>query len=275
MIRVCYTGNSAMFDGFLISLLSMSEHTKEPLDISILTADFSYVKPKFVPFTEKQGVFLERMLRERQPDSRVHVYRVDDLFSASMKDSPNLSSDYSPYIFLRLLMEEIHELGDRIIYLDADTIVMGDIAELYRLDLKGKDIGMAADYLGRVFIYPGYSNDGVFLVDLAKVRVDGVFAQAREICRTVLMDFPDQDALNRAIRGKRKIISSRYNEQRRLRKNTVIRHYTQQLRIFPWPHPINVKPWDIERLHNIYRVHDHDELLAEYLAYKQKYDKEQ
>lgn len=45
MISLLYCGNGKMFDGILISLLSIAKTASEPLDVSILTMDLSGINP--------------------------------------------------------------------------------------------------------------------------------------------------------------------------------------------------------------------------------------
>lgn len=56
----------------------------------------------------------------------------------------------------------------------------------------------------------------------------------------------------------------RFNEQRRLHKNTVFQHFTTSFRIFPWIHTLTVKPWEVERVHKQLKLHEYDDILAQY-----------
>lgn len=60
----------------------------------------------------------------------------------------------------------------------------------------------------------------------------------------------------------------RINEQKRVKENTLIRHFSNQIRLFPKFHLLSVKPWDIERLHTIYKCHDFDDILLQYQTIK-------
>lgn len=63
------------------------------------------------------------------------------------------------------------------------------------------------------------------------------------------------------------ILPRKYNEQRRLHADTVLQHFTTSFRLFPWFHTVSVKPWNRYGLHNTLRLHEYDDLLAEYDAY--------
>jgi hypothetical protein len=93
------------------------------------------------------------------------------------------------------------------------------------------------------------------------------------MCESKKMFMPDQSALNKLC--KNKIICSRqYNEQRRLHDNTVFQHFTTSFRFFPYFHSVTVKPWNIEGMHNVLKLHEYDDLLEEYTNVKKLYMKE-
>ena len=54
-------------------------------------------------------------------------------------------------------------------------------------------------------------------------------------------------------------MSRKYNDQRRLHKDTVIQHFTTTFRLFPWFHSLTVKPWDVERLHSVLKNYEYDD----------------
>jgi lipopolysaccharide biosynthesis glycosyltransferase len=101
----------------------------------------------------------------------------------------------------------------RAVYLDADTLVLGDITELLDFDLGGATVGasineVGADRswrLGETAVYsdegaapPGYFNSGVLLMDMARWRATGVTERAREIYQRYghQLRTHDQDVLN-------------------------------------------------------------------------------
>ena len=74
---------------------------------------------------------------------------------------------------------------------------------------------------------------------------------------------PDQSALNKLATAKR-LEARRYNEQRKLREDTVFQHFTTGFRFFPVFHVLTVKPWQFDRVHEKLKLHEYDDLFAEY-----------
>jgi len=77
------------------------------------------------------------------------------------------------------------------------------------------------------------------------------------------MFLPDQSALNKLSVSKKRQ-PRRFNEQRKLRRDTVFQHFTTSFRFFPWFHTVTVKPWEIEKMHSKLKLHEYDTILYEY-----------
>ena len=67
-------------------------------------------------------------------------------------------------------------------------------------------------------------------------------------------------SLNKLSVGK-KIEKRKYNEQRRLKKDTVFQHFTTSFRLLPFFHKVTIKPWDIERVHKGLKIFEYDDIL--------------
>lgn len=100
----------------------------------------------------------------------------------------------------------------RVLYLDSDMIVVRDITELWRTDMRGYpaaavcDPGVDAAAFAARWGLPcegpaAYFNAGVFLLDLAVIRSEGIFETALAFLAThqSVLAFRDQDALNYAL----------------------------------------------------------------------------
>ena len=262
-MNLLYCGNEKVYDGMMISLLSIIRHTKKELQIFVITLDLHEKNPSYLPISKQQTDNLQTMIQEVNPNSRIIRCDITEMFKKDMKDSPNIGSSYTPYTLLRLYADLIEEIPDRILYLDTDTIAADSIEPLFDTDLTQYEMAGVIDYLGKWFIDIHYMNAGVLYLNMEMIRRTGLFEKARNLCITKKMWFPDQSALNR-LAEKKLFISTQYNEQRRLRKNTVIQHFCKSIRWFPFFHTVNIKPWEIEKMHSIYKLTAYDSILEEY-----------
>lgn len=134
--------------------------------------------------------------------------------------------------FLRLGLETLApEDCKRVIYLDADTIVFGDLREIWNADLGGAPIGGCPDtYIDEAAFAArwnlqlrpnGYFNAGVLLIDLEQVRAEAAFSKAMAFVREHQPVFADQDALNWVFWGRWAALDTRWNVQRDMLIDTV------------------------------------------------------
>lgn len=273
MISLLYCGNNKIFKGLLISVVSIAKNTKEPLDVHIMTMDLQNKNPSFIPLSKNSAEYIETIIKRENSKSRVTLHDATELFLSEMEKSPNMDSFYTPYSLLRLFSDKIADFPDRVIYLDTDTVAKGDIAPLFNFDLRGGEFAGTRDYLGKFFINPRYINSGVLVLDIKKIRETGFFKKVRGFCATKKTHFPDQDAIN-SIAKKKRFFPRCYNEQRRMKKGTVIRHFSKTLRLFPYFHTLNIKPWDIDKIHEKYKTYDFDEVIYECLSLAKSFENE-
>lgn len=272
-INLVYCGNRLMFDGLLLSLLTASEKTKEPLNVFLCTGDFSSIDKAYIPLRESERAFLEGVIQKSNPKSTVTLLDLGGLLKQELPAEKNLLSVYTPYSLMRLFLDLVKEIPDRVLYLDTDTIILRDLKPFFDEDLEGKDIGCVLDNLRIIFWRPGYVNSGVLLMDMDAIRHDGFMGFCREKVANKKMKRPDQDAINQFFKKKKKIkvFLRNYNEQRKTFPDTVIRHFTPELIFNPFPHMVNIKSWQIEKVHSVYHLHEFDDEYVKMTALKRDY----
>ena len=199
-------------------------------------------------------------------------------------DMPTYRGSYAAN--MRLFLDEVlAENVERVLYLDADTIVDSTLGELLNADLQGKAIGMVLDSLGeshkRQIGLAGdddYYNSGVILFDMKRWKEEQYSKRIAEHVakRRSHYPAPDQDLLNVVCKGDILRLGAEYNFQPahaafldkqyysimrprkyysrnelvRARKRIVIYHCFRFLGEFPW---------------NRGNLHPHNEIFDEYL----------
>ncbi len=264
-----YCGNKKAFDGVLTSTLSLIKNTKEPVRIHLVTMDLTKLNPLHTPLTKSHANYLNDLIKTVNPESTSQLYDISGLFMEHMKDNPNMDSVYTPYCLLRLFSDIIDGLPKKILYLDTDTVINHDINELYKININEFELAATEDYLGKTFKHRGYINSGVLLLNIPMIQKSKLFERTRVACKTRKMWFPDQDALNMFIQRK-KLLDSKYNEQHKLKPETVIRHFSKTIKWLPFYHTQNIKPWEVEKVHAKMKLFAFDDVLNDYLTIKQE-----
>ena len=265
-MNVLYAGNYKVFDGVMTSMLSILKRTKvkEPFCLYILTMDVSFIKEEYTPITKKQIDILEKAAKKYNAENEIKCIDVTDIYNKEFAGSPNEQCYCSPYTLIRLFMDMLPEIPDKILYLDADIMFNRDIQLLYNYDVSDYEYAAARDHYGKYLIYPNYINAGVLLFNMKKCRETGLFEKARELIRKRKLTFADQSAIIRSTTRK-KMLPQRFNDQKFLHKSTVVRHFSKRLFYLPYPHTENIKQWNIERMKKVFRYNQFDDILGEYL----------
>jgi len=141
---------------------------------------------------------------------------------------------------LRMFVTDIAKDADRILYLDADTLVTGDLSKLY--DFSIKTVGMVYDTLSCEHKYDighgredGYFNSGVILYDLNKWRENDFTAKIIDHVANVRAQYPspDQDLINVVVKDEITVLPAEYNYQPHLR----VYSYRTFMKVFaPYPY---------------------------------------
>lgn len=273
-MNILFCGDENIADGVIISMLSLLEHAKDTLNIYLLTATVENEDRQFKSLSVKFADFLDGVVKKHNAANTVKLFDISELFSKELPVA-NMDTRFTPCCMLRLFADLVDELPQKILYLDNDIICQSDPSDFYNTDLQGAELAGCLDYYGSWLFKKSplgrdYLNSGVLLLDLCKIKETGLFENCRKRCRNTKMFMPDQSSINKLTK-KKLIIPRKYNEQRRLHKDTVFRHFTTSFRVFPWIHTVSVKPWDIDGMHKILKTTEYDSLLQNYLSLKQDY----
>lgn len=276
-MNLLYCGDENIADGLFISILSLLKNIKENLNIYVLTINLKNEIYNIKGISDDTIDFLDRKVKEVSEESFVKKIDITNLFKTQVP-TVNMETRFTPCCMLRLFADELKEIPSKILYLDTDVVVRRDFTkDFYNLDIENYEMAGVLDHYGKWFFKKNifkfdYLNSGVLLLNMDKIRETGLFKNARKMCIEKKMFMPDQSALNKLCKFK-KIMPRRYNEQRKLKEDTVLQHFTTSFRFFPWIRTVTVKPWQVEDMHKRLKNFEYDDILTEYLNEKENLNK--
>lgn len=163
----------------------------------------------------------------------------------------HLRDYYSIETYYRFFIANMYPQYDKVLYMDCDIVVLGDIAELYNNDISNlylaaspeevmAEVKVFGDYVEKALDVPvpEYFNAGIMVMNLAEFRKDNIEKKFFEmINRFRFRVTQDEDYLNVLCKGKTKILDLGWNKTAFKNdkfddKNLKLIHYK-----------INWKPW--------------------------------
>ena len=215
-IFVAFNDNYAM--PTRVMLTSLIKNNQCPLNIYVLYAELSNESMKYISELNSSA-------------AAIHFIQIDK----SLLDNMPVMSFYSKEAYIRLFAHDyLPENVDRILWLDSDMIVIGDIREFYdqsfddKLYVAYKDLdqgdsaekkaslGMPADAI--------YINTGILLMNIKeirkKVKTEMITSYIKENSNKI--ELVDQDVLNGLLYDSVKVIDS----------DNTYNYFTKQ--IMPW-----------------------------------------
>ncbi|MBO3273559.1 glycosyltransferase family 8 protein, partial [Hymenobacter defluvii] len=165
-------------------------------------------------------------------------------------------------LFFPFLVQNVKKL----LYIDVDTLIVGNLKELFEVNLHGRPVAAVTDTdmpvrsdLG-IYSAEDYFNSGVLLLDITKWKEQQITEQALKIIQEQpdrIKQYPDQDALNMVLKDNWYKLPVSYNLMRLYVPNEVPkRRFADFLEGKKIIHYNGKKPWfsDCEhRLRHVYQ----------------------
>ena len=152
-------------------------------------------------------------------DFDVEIVRRDEL--PVDPEMISLVRHVSPTAIFKFFIPELFPELDKILYLDSDILILGDLQPLWHEDVSGAYAAAVCDnqtivgHEGHLkwleFAHERYFNSGVMLLNLDKMRKDGITAKLMDYRINGKNRFMDQDALNVVFDNCVKFVPIRYN----------------------------------------------------------------
>lgn len=215
-IAVAADNNYAPYLSSLIQ--SILENTRRPSDV-----DF-FVMSK--DLTKRNQSFL----RHQVEDASSTITFIDLTSAVDTLEEIELTDWFTIEILFRLLLPDLLPNIDKILYLDSDIIVLGDVAELFNVDLGDNLIGacldpdMAGNCAGfdpsrKAYLVEevglndpySYFQSGMLLMNLAQFRQDVPTSKLLQVASSRTWKYNDQDTLNNVASGRVTFIHMKWN----------------------------------------------------------------
>jgi lipopolysaccharide biosynthesis glycosyltransferase len=201
-----------------VSVFLASDEAYAPGATATLASAVRSTATEVTAYVVDVGLSAESRSRLDATGASVVWIRLDDEQSALLRSFPrderhrNWTTQW--VTFARVLIPELLPPDlDRVVYLDTDTVVLGEIADLAAHDLKGKSVGAVEDHVvaglhvrkllgrdpARPLRIPRYFNAGVMLIDLVRWRRENVTDRLIALLRQGVAYY-DQDNLNLLLR---------------------------------------------------------------------------
>ena len=145
-------------------------------------------------------------------------------------EGPNYRQQWSWMVLMRAVLTKVLPEEERILSLDNDTLVLGDVSELWDLDM--------AEYYFAGVREPGkvtaltdrYYNFGVNFQNLDRIRADGIDEAAIRELNENFYTAPEQDVMNMLCKGRILELPWKYNVCNWTRRETGprIRHFARE-----------------------------------------------
>lgn len=260
MIHILQSGNYKVFHGVCLNMLSILKHTKEPVHLHLMTMEISWSKVPKIP--ETSADHLREVMKSVNPENELTYYDISEAFEECFKNSPNQNPKYTPASLIRLLSPRYLDC-DKVIYLDTDTMTCSSLEAFSEIDIENKEIGVVLDYLGQFWLKSDYFNSGVMYINVKRIKETGLFEKAIKLLSEKKFYFADQTALYKTS-TERVYMPEKFNEQRKIKPDTVVKHFCKGIRYFPFFKVYNVKQYDVKMVHKFLKIHDFDDIYEQY-----------
>ena len=221
---------------FITGILAFFAFSKEVIHLAYLTDS------KYVPYTM---VSMYSAIKNKKENSIYQIHVIgqslnekdkQNLLKLSAKnttitihEAPKLNLDIThlgrfagfDVSLQKLFIADNLKSLDKVLYLDADTLVLKDLSNIYKTKLKDNYVAAVKD--GLMYQFPEhivevglewrkfYFNSGVMLLNLKQIREDEIKNRAIIYFNTHEEVFGDQDVLNVVFKEKVMPLSYRYN----------------------------------------------------------------
>lgn len=161
---------------------------------------------------------------------KIEFIDIKKFLNEDIKKTFQVTAHFTPETYYRFFLPKIFPDLDKVLYLDADTLIIKDIAPLFSIDIKNNYLGVThdceilrmvniagnkySDYFTKTLgiNVNSYFQAGVMLVNLAQMRQDNITEKLLSALKKIKTPkFVDQDILNMVCQDKILFIKQNWN----------------------------------------------------------------
>lgn len=205
---ICYATNESFAPYMAVSIVSLLENNaSRNVVVHILHSDLSEATTARL-----------KMFETRYKNAKIQFHKIDD----SRFEKFGLTIGHiTRETYFRYMIAEVLPNISRVLYLDGDTIVNGDICELFDTDLTNYYCAGVSDiyiesvgYKKTLGLDGLYINAGVILFNLDEMRKTDIAEKLFKLTAENKFKYQDQDTINVTFNGKIKELDCIYNFKR-------------------------------------------------------------
>lgn len=240
-LAFCINDNHA---NYLFFTISMIKKYNRNINVYVLTTDLSDVSKKKLKTLETENVNINFI----------------DINKDKFTNLPLTLQGITVETYYRYLLPEVLPNLDKVIYLDSDLLINGDLREIWDIDLEDYYLA-GVNEIDLVNRFPEYKiklgfnledlfiNAGVLVFNLHKMRQDNIsehlFSETIRLKDTIM--FQDQDVINIALKGKILELPLVYNYTVEAMEKELLP--IDEIKIIHYNSP-GAKPWNLENYKN-------------------------
>lgn len=198
IVPIFYACDDSFIKYNIVSLKSLIDNSSKDYQYNI-----------YILITNLSSTMKKEVLKLEQSNVKIYFDNVNKYLS-SISNKLAIRDYYSKTTYFRLFIAEMYPQYNKVIYIDSDTIVRGNIAELYETDLKGNYVGACHEqvmiqedvygtYVEKVLGINRnyYFNAGVLLINSYQFRKQHILEKFIDLLHTYTFKVTqDEDYLN-------------------------------------------------------------------------------
>lgn len=194
-----------------VSIISLLENNKDVDNIHIFIVGEDISQDNRKKLYQTVGFYNRNLTILDKPD-------INSLIGCKMEMHWWIENVFSR-VFLAEVFKEYPDIN-KLIYIDCDTLVVGNLSDLWEIDLEDHVAAGVLEAMGNLHKkaiglrkQDPYFNAGMFLVDVNKWRNENYDKKASDFIRKMngKMEYADESVLNAIAANDMKIISPKYN----------------------------------------------------------------